>query len=59
MSSVFSHKNDKALDVLRKNKPLALISDVFPYGKCKPQEIVMALNHFRQGLATVRFSKPC
>lgn len=48
-----------SLDVLRKNKPLALLSDVLPYGKCKPQEIVMALHHFRQGLAPARFSKPC
>lgn len=48
-----------SLDVLRKNRPLALLSDVLPYGKCKPQEIVMALHHFRQGLAPARFSKPC
>lgn len=48
-----------SLDVLRKNKPLALLSVVLPYGKCKPQETVLALNHFRQSLATDRFSKPC
>lgn len=47
-----------SLDVLRKNRPLALLSDVLPYGKCKPQEIAMALHHFRQGLAPARFSKP-
>lgn len=41
-----------SLDVLRKNKPLALLSVVLPYGKCKPQETVLALNHFRQSLAT-------
>lgn len=48
-----------SLCVLRKNEPLALLSDVLPYGKCKPQEVVKALNHFREGLATARFSDPC
>lgn len=48
-----------SLNVLRKYKPLGLLSDVLPHGKFKPQEIVMALNHCRQGLATVRFSNPC
>lgn len=47
-----------SLDVLRKSRTLALLSDVLPYGKCKPQEIVMVLHHFRQGLAPARFSKP-
>lgn len=45
------------LDVLRKNKPLALLSDVLPYGKFKLQQEVMVLNHCRQGLATAIFSE--
>lgn len=48
-----------SLGVLRKNKPLALLSGVLSYGKRKPQETVLVLNHFRQSLAMDTFSKPC
>lgn len=44
-----------SLDIFRNNKPFALLSNVLPYGKHKPQEIVMALNNLRQSLATTRF----
>lgn len=47
-----------SLDMFRNKKPFPPLSNVLPYGKCKPQEIVMALNHFRQSLATTRFQSP-